>query len=416
MGSRARWLGAAFILATTAAGPRAAPVDVTKGLHPSTRKDVLRAIDLGLRWLKEQQQPDGHWSLAQFPAITALAARAYLEAPGRDRTRLEPHVKKALDFIVSCARADGGLYRDVARAKGGGLRNYNTAICMAALTASGDSRYAPVVEKAREFLIGNQFLGAGVYYGGWGYDKALGRPYCDMANTVWTAEALYETFFVVDIRNRPCRPEERTLKPFRERKDARDANWQAAVRFLERCQNIPSKAMPDKRASLSDADRGGFFYEPRRGMAGRADEGAGDAATPIWRSHGTASYSGLLCYLYAHLKRDDPRVQAAVDWVRRNYTLKEHPGLGRQGLYYYYFRMAKALSVFGEEPLALADRRRVNWREEIAAKVISLQRIDPKTGLGYWVNENGRWMENDPVLVTAYSLLALETLFDEAPR
>jgi len=35
--------------------------------------------------------------------------------------------------------------------------------------------------------------------------------------------------------------------------------------------------------------------------------------------------------------------------------------------------------------------------------VISLQKPD-----GSWVNENNRWWENDPVLVTAYSLLALE--------
>jgi hypothetical protein len=29
---------------------------------------------------------------------------------------------------------------------------------------------------------------------------------------------------------------------------------------------------------------------------------------------------------------------------------------------------------------------------------------------GFWVNENGRWWENDPVLVTTYSLLSIEIL------
>ena len=38
-------------------------------------------------------------------------------------------------------------------------------------------------------------------------------------------------------------------------------------------------------------------------------------------------------------------------------------------------------------------------------RLISLQKGD-----GFWINNNNRWWENDPVLVTSYSLLTLETL------
>ena len=38
-------------------------------------------------------------------------------------------------------------------------------------------------------------------------------------------------------------------------------------------------------------------------------------------------------------------------------------------------------------------------------KLVSLQKFE-----GFWQNENNRWWENDPVLVTSYSLLALEIL------
>jgi squalene-hopene/tetraprenyl-beta-curcumene cyclase len=38
-------------------------------------------------------------------------------------------------------------------------------------------------------------------------------------------------------------------------------------------------------------------------------------------------------------------------------------------------------------------------------KLVSLQKFD-----GYWMNDNGRWWENDPVLCTTYSLLALEII------
>ena len=35
-------------------------------------------------------------------------------------------------------------------------------------------------------------------------------------------------------------------------------------------------------------------------------------------------------------------------------------------------------------------------------------RVDAERKSGYWVNENRNYMENDPVLVTAYAMLSLE--------
>ena len=36
------------------------------------------------------------------------------------------------------------------------------------------------------------------------------------------------------------------------------------------------------------------------------------------RSYGSISYAGLLSYIYADLKRNDPRVLAVFEWLRRN--------------------------------------------------------------------------------------------------
>jgi squalene-hopene/tetraprenyl-beta-curcumene cyclase len=120
------------------------------------------------------------------------------------------------------------------------------------------------------------------------------------------------------------------------------------------------------------------------------------------------TYAGLLSFLYARVNRDDPRVRAAVEWITRRWTLDQNSGMGMQGLYYNYHTMAKALNAYGQETLVLADGTKLKWRQALVEKLISLQRIDPKTGLGYWQNENNRWMENDPILVTSYTLLALE--------
>ena len=61
------------------------------------------------------------------------------------------------------------------------------------------------------------------------------------------------------------------------------------------------------------------------------------------RAYGSMTYAGFKSYLYADLKPDDPRVSAAYDWIRANYTLDENPGMGGNGLYYYYHTFAKAL-------------------------------------------------------------------------
>ena len=126
------------------------------------------------------------------------------------------------------------------------------------------------------------------------------------------------------------------------------------------------------------------------------------------RSYGSMSYAGLLSYVYADLKHDDPRVIAVVDWLRANYTLDENPAMGPQGLYYYLHTMAKALTQYGADTLATQGGQTVNWREQLALKLINLQKAD-----GSWANDNGRWFEKDPALVTSYSLIALEMVYSK---
>jgi len=106
--------------------------------------------------------------------------------------------------------------------------------------------------------------------------------------------------------------------------------------------------------------------------------------------------------IYAGVKKDDPRVKAAIGWLGKNYSVKQNPGMGDAGLYYYYHTFAKALDSLDQDVFEDADGGKHQWRQELLIELGSRQQAD-----GSWVNENARWLEGEPNLVTGYALLAL---------
>jgi len=73
------------------------------------------------------------------------------------------------------------------------------------------------------------------------------------------------------------------------------------------------------------------------------------------RSYRSMTYAGFKSYVYAGLDTDDPRVEAALDWIREPYTFERHPEtpkqISKQGLYYYYLVAARALRAWGQPTL-----------------------------------------------------------------
>ena len=111
---------------------------------------------------------------------------------------------------------------------------------------------------------------------------------------------------------------------------------------------------------------------------------------------------GMMSLTYARIGRNDERVKAVIEWLNRNYTLDENPGMGSEGLYYYYHLMAKALHARSVKQLKGPKGMPIDWRVQLADKLISLQRPD-----GSWQNPTKRWMEGDANLTTTYVLMAL---------
>jgi squalene-hopene/tetraprenyl-beta-curcumene cyclase len=78
------------------------------------------------------------------------------------------------------------------------------------------------------------------------------------------------------------------------------------------------------------------------------------------------------------------------------------PEKAQAGMYYYYHTVAAALHAYGEPVLTDPKGVKHDWRAEFADKLATLQKPD-----GSWVGEKS-WMENNPVLTTAFVVLALE--------
>lgn len=120
------------------------------------------------------------------------------------------------------------------------------------------------------------------------------------------------------------------------------------------------------------------------------------------RAYGSMTYSGFKSLVYAGLTAEDPRVAAARGWIERNYTVEENPALGTDGYYYYLVAFGKALQAAGMERVSTPTGER-EWRADLISRLATLQNED-----GSFRSVDDRWMENDPELITAYAMIALQ--------
>lgn len=349
----------------------------------SEKLEMQQTISKGAQYLLSKQNPEGYWGDKNLPAFTAFALRSLLDVPRSDeKNPYQEATSKGLNWLIKQQKADGGIY-------GKGLATYNTSSSIMALLASGDKNYHPIILKARGFLV-NQQTDWGIkgeldgdFDGGIGYGGTYAHS--DLSNTHLALEALYHSKQLITDNGE----DEERSQP--------DLDWEAALAFVTKCQNLR-----ETNKMENSGNDGSFVYFPGNSKAGSQEEADGRVSL---RGYGSMSYAGLLSLVYADLKEDDPRLKTVLEWLRKNYTLEENPGLEGQGLYYYYHTMAKALTAANIPTLEMEDGTRINWRKELASKILSTQRED-----GSWINPTSRWMENDPILVTCYALMTLEQI------
>mgnify|MGYP001397567908 CR=1 FL=1 len=382
--------------------------------------DAREMTAKAIAYLRSQQDKEtGGWAVNKaggpsFPAITGLVISGMLAEPGIDEN--DPAVAAGVKYILNSVQPHGGIYDKI-------LPSYNTAICLSALSkVKRTPEVAEAIKNAQDFLKSLQFGESAVlrpgldesarpvdkehpFYGGFGYGRH-GRP--DLSNTAFVLEALHDSGVPSD-----------------------DPAFQRALVFLSRLQMVETyEGVKINDAPYAKGSRqGGFIYAT---SVNKDQVGVGQSqATPAeieetlddgtkvsrLRAYGSMTYAGFKSYVYAGLKKDDPRVRAAMDWIGSNYTLRENPGAGQDGLYYYYVIFARAMQAHGEPMIntvaqdgSTMERR---WARDLVNQLATLQEED---GSFRVMKDGARWMEDNKVLITAYALIALEAAREDLEK
>jgi hypothetical protein len=329
-----------------------------------------QAVDRAIQFLlSKKQASDGSYSAAAGPGVTAVVTAGILR---HGRSADDPAVAKSLKYLEGFVQSDGGIY-----GKDTFYKNYETSLALMCFAeANHDGRYDKVIKNADKFLKEihwDESLGqdkSSPSYGGAGYGRNK-RP--DLSNT---------SFFLDALKAAGDGPDDEAVKK--------------ALIFVSRCQNLESEHNTLPYATKNPD--GGFYYTAASGGVSQAP----NLPNGGLRSYGSMTYAGLKSMIYAGVGPDDPRVKAAIKWLQSHYDLTTNPGIGSSGLYYYYHTFAKALDALGKPEFVDEKGAKHDWRCDLLGELVRRQRPD-----GSWVNEDNRWMEGDPNLVTGYVLLTL---------
>lgn len=312
-----------------------------------------RTLERGATWLVARQREDGAFAPSVRAdacpvALTALALWS-LEVPDPVVVELGP-ARAASEYLARRRQADGGLY-DPSH----GLAVYTSGVAARALRThavrTDDRDLLGVANDVELYSRGRRAP-----------ESAVDVAAADPGRAADAARAAKE---LLDARRTELDEAERRALDFLARCNGKDGRGPQRLR-------APSELSADER----------FDYED------------------------------LLPYVYLEVAPDQQIARRALAALRASFTVERNPDLTQrygpagfpdaQGLFYYYLVAAKTLDVHRLPTLDVRGARREAARE-LVARLERLQRAD-----GSWCNVDGRWWEDEPVLTTAYAVLALK--------
>jgi squalene-hopene/tetraprenyl-beta-curcumene cyclase len=346
---------------------KSTPMPILKNkVDPHLLEAVKKSVDKGIHFLRNQQAKDG--SYGHHVGLTAMTLLAFAESHRHYNEGDGPYISRAVEWLVAQAREDGSISGDA-------TPTYNTALAIMALHALNPTKYKAFIERGQRFLTRFQsdedqnYTPKDKYYGGIGYGGDE-RP--DLSNLHYALEALKKTDY-----------------------DPNSDVWKKAELFVKRCQNYTEEDEKDSLARPWATNDGGFIYEPGSSRAGGT------------QSYGAMTFAGLKSLIFTNrTNRNDNRVKAALNWIQNHYDFNSHPGMGTTAYYYYLQTAASALEAYGEPIIQGKEGKQYHWTSDLLTKVINLQQEN-----GSWINENRKYWEGNPILVSARSIITVNHIF-----
>jgi len=375
----------------------------TPGTSPAPTAAVDAAIARGRQYLQSAQSRDGAWrsdkysSFRDGPSLTPLVLLA-LEA-GRSSNETNTTFIRGIDYLVGVVRLQGIDAGEVDLS----YPVYSAAMATRVFSLPGMelhriTRNAWLADLRRRQL--DESLGWSpddAAYGGWGYCHAIPKKPEPGAFVPQLLESnLSATVFAVDALRAAGVASENPA-------------YRKALVFIRRCQNFPDDP------ALADAafDDGGFHFiydDPARNKPGPA--GRDKHGRQRFRSYGSTTADGYRALLKCGLSRDDPRVAAALSWLKSHCQGAGHVGdypaerAGDRAALDFYFAWSLA-QLSDDVPFELARA----WGTAVTSGLRERQHAD-----GHWSNPCKAVREDDPLLATALAVATLQRFRDIVAR
>ncbi|MFA4987000.1 MAG: VIT domain-containing protein [Candidatus Brocadiia bacterium] len=334
-------------------GGKKAHKTVKSGGTPASESSV----DLGLKWLADHQEADGHWDTKKWggngdydPGITGLALLAFAGAGHTERSgKFRRVVKKAIDWLASQQDAKGNFAPRTTM--------YNHAIPTLALLEEVAMAPVPrtqaIAKKALDYMISVQND-----YKAWRYWPKDNDN--DVSVTSWCVMAMKAA----------------KVAGF----DVPAGSWAGVKNFLD---------------EVTEPNSGEVGYTARPIKAATEQ--------PYQRYSMTAC--GMLCRLYMGVSRDDKLIKNGTIILMENLPEWDQPGIGAPFFYYWYFGSMVLFQVEGD-PWK-------KWNVKMRDMLVQHQNMTPGDLNGSWdpspnthfCNMGGR------VYATAMATLCLEVYY-----
>ena len=319
-----------------------------------TAEQVRKAIGRGANYLLEQQRNDGSWSdmIAQPGGVSALCALALSSAgvePDDDR------MQKALDYLRTIRPE----------------RTYAVALQTMVFARAEPDRDRELILRNVKWLESTQ-IKEGPFKGAWTY-PGLGAG-GDNSNSQFALLALHEAERVGVVAN--------------------EQTWRLAKTYWEKCQN----------------DDGSWGYNkkelaPHTGsMTCAGITSLVIAADKVLQSDARVSGDHIDCCA-AHEPGDADRIDRAIQWLGRHYSVAYNPGTGGTWALYYLYGLERAGRLTARRFLPLQPKpgqpSRADWYREGADHLVRNQ----DSLSGFWTGTG--YARTNPLVGTSFALLFL---------